>query len=156
MVNKLLKKVVDLRRILKKESYRQATPLRIMGGIATGYALSVTINGVLFSYMLWSGARVVLLSGLAAWVVVFLTAIIKGIITPSSYYRPVLKRLFLWGSAAIFFLFMPEMMWIKIQYRKHPAYIRAMEAARSDPDNKALWKKVAAEKEKMYNLHPEQ
>jgi len=141
---------IGFRGLFKKRSYRDTTFWRIAGGIAIGHTLSLTIIGILFAFMFWEGAMIMLRTSMLTWLLVSIVILIRYFRSPDRYARNALVRLSIWGLIGMIFLFTPTMTWVKIQYRAHPAYIKALEAAYADRDNDALWQKVKEEHEKTF------
>lgn len=54
---------IRMDKIFKKQSYSSTTTLKIVGSILTGFAFSCAITGLLFTLMIWSGAKSMLIAG---------------------------------------------------------------------------------------------
>ena len=54
---------IPLIEIFKKKSYENITPLKMIGVVGFGFALSAIAIGILFSLQFWPGARIQLQSG---------------------------------------------------------------------------------------------
>ena len=102
ILNKI--RIID---ILKKDSYNEISHLRIVGSVYLGWALGITIYGVLFKIMLWKGADTMLLTGISSLLVFAIVAIVKYVKTRSQFYVGVLTRIAIVGGLGLisYFLF---------------------------------------------------
>lgn len=142
---------IRLRNIFKKESYTSVSGLRILGAVGAGWALSATINGLMFKFQSWPGADSNLGVGLVGLLIVTIIGTIKYSKNKSEYYTRIFMRIAIFGGLGLILMLTPKTSWIELKYRNHPAYVDALKKAMADPDNIKLWDKVEAERQKMNN-----
>ncbi|GAO27842.1 hypothetical protein [Geofilum rubicundum] len=140
---------IRLRQVLKKDSYRDISSLRILGAVGAGLALSSTTNGIMFQFQSWPGADFILGAGLVGLSIVTTIGIIKYSKNKSDYYTRILKRTVILGGLGLILMFMPKTTWIEIKYRNQPEYVEALKNAMADPENKELWDIVERERERQ-------
>lgn len=136
---------IRLRKIFKKESYFGKTPVQILIAIGAGMAFSVLCCGILFRLQNWPGAMVQLYTGLASVGVVLLGTGVQHFVKSS----PAIKGLFIRSVILFFFGLMialpSDLMLVKVQFRNHPAYIRAFEKYQQNPQDEKLQKNLQLE-----------
>jgi len=140
-----------LRSIFKKESYTTISGLRILGAVGACWALSATVNGLMFKFQSWSGADFNLSIGLVGLLIVIIIGSIKYSKNKSDYYTRIFKRAAVFGGLGLIIMLTPNTNWIELKYRNQPAYVDALKKAMADPDNKELWDNVEVEGQKMNN-----
>lgn len=141
---------IRLRKIFKKESYKNISTLKIFGSIAAGLTLSIMIMGILFKVMHWPGASVNLIFGFTGVLIISVICIIKYLKVKSSYYTKILSRNLVFGGIAFFLIVIPEITWIEISYNDQPTMIEAYRKALADPENAVLWQDIEKERERIY------
>ena len=147
---------ISFRKIFKKSSYIGISSMRIVGAIGAGIGLSTAIIGVLFKFMSWPGAYLMLMIGLLSMSVFFAYALVKFFIDKSSFYTNLLLRTAFFGGIGVFLLLIPSYTLSEIRYGKHhPEYIEALKALESDPTNEVLQDKVTIEHNKIKRLSGE-
>jgi hypothetical protein len=146
---------IRLRNILKRESYRTISSWRIFGSVGAGFSLSTSIMGILFRFMSWPGAAIMLMMGLATTAVVFVVVLIKYLESNADFYRGIGARLLIYGLLALALFTFPRDKWVAIKFRNHPEYVNAVKAAYADPDNLVLRAKEKEETDKMFHNVPE-
>jgi hypothetical protein len=139
------------RKIFKKESYKEISTKRIVGGIGAGLALSVSAIGILFKFQSWPGASANLIMGIVGLSVVTIISLIKMQKNKDNYYSNILKRVAGFGAICIFLLVIPTKTWLGWKFPNNPEYVQAVLDAQANPDNQELWQKVDEEREKMYD-----
>ena len=140
---------IRLRKIFNKGSYEGIGSKRIVGGIFTGLALSITTIGLLFKFQSWPGASFNLGLGLIGLLIVLIVGLIKYQRIKSEYYTKIFWRIVFYGGLGLILMIIPKEAWIEIKYRNHPEYIEAVKNAWTDPNNQELWGIVDKEWEKM-------
>jgi hypothetical protein len=98
---------IPFRRVLRKESYRSLSGMRIVGAIAAGIALSQVVVGILFKLLRWPGAYEMLLIGLMSLTLVFAVAVIRYTQSKAAFYPSVLFRMTLFGSIGLLLILQP-------------------------------------------------
>ena len=83
---------IRVQNIFKKSSYKGISAKRIIGAIGTGYALSISIIGILFMLMQWPGANKILVVGMTGLIIIAITCFIKTKRDKDSYYLGILRR----------------------------------------------------------------
>lgn len=142
---------IRLRNILKKESYTVVSPIRIIGAIGTGFALSTTIFGIISKFQCWPGASSNISVGLLGLLIITIIGLIKYSKNKSEYYTRIFKRIAIFGGLGLILFLIPNTSLMEIKYRKHPDYVNAYKKASEDPKNTELWDKVEVERQKMNN-----
>jgi hypothetical protein len=142
---------IRFRKIFKKETYKEISTKRIIGGIGTGLALSVSLIGILFKFQSWPGASANLIMGIVTLSIVAIISLIKMKKSEDDYYSNILKRIAIFGAICIFLFSIPTKTWMEWKYPNNPEYVKAVLDAKSDPENQQLWDKVDEEREKMYD-----
>lgn len=140
---------IRFRHILKKESYKGISTMRIIGAIFTGLALSITLIGILFKYQLWPGATINLRVGLSGLVLMVLIGAVGYARSKAAYYTNIAWRIAVYGALGLTMLLLPTDELIEIRYRKHPEYADALKKAIAAPGNEDLWQKAEAERQRM-------
>jgi hypothetical protein len=142
---------IGFRKLFKKESYQNISSNRVVGGVATGMALSIAALGIQFKLQSWPGARVMLIFGFSSSVVITLVSLLKKSKSTDNYYPNILKRVVAFGAISIILFSIPKPTWLAWKYPNNPEYIKAVLDADKDPSNQELWDKVDLEREKMFN-----
>ena len=126
---------IRLREILKKESYKGKSALRILGAIGVGMALSMLCVGILFKLQSWAYSNTNLSAGLFFTVIALIVVMIGLIKKKDDFHKTIFKRIIIFGGLGLFLLFIPELSIVKFQFRNHPDYIKAYEIYLQNPDN---------------------
>ncbi len=142
---------IRLRKIFKKDSYKDISSLRILGAVGAGLALSMTTIGLMFKFQSWPGADLNLIAGLVGLVIVTIIGVIKYSKSKSDYYTRILKRVAIFGGLGLITFLTPRTSWVEFKYRNYPDYVNAVKNSIADPDNKELQDKADEERQKMYN-----
>lgn len=142
---------IRLRKITKKESYEGISTKRIVGGIGSGFVLSISTIGILFKFQSWPGASMQIWVGLIGLVIVSVISLIKISKGTDNYYSYILKRIAVFGSICVILTVIPTKDWLNWKYPNNPDYVNAVLDAKANPDNRELWDKVEIEREKMHN-----
>ena len=142
---------IQFRKILKKETYKEISTKRIIGGVGAGLAISVSVIGVLFKFQSFPGASANLIMGIVTLSLVSIISLIKMKKSTDNYYSNIVKRTIIIGAISIFMLAIPTKTWLECKYPNNPKYVKAVLEARSEPGNQELWNKVDKEREKMYD-----
>lgn len=140
---------IGLKSAFKKESYKGISTVRIIGSVATGIVLSITIIGILFKFQSYPGANLELINGLAGMIIVLIVTQIRYIKTRNKFYIHVFKRLLIVGGFGLILILMPNGKLIDIKYRNHPEYAKALKNVTADPFNKDFQDKLQVERQKM-------
>jgi hypothetical protein len=141
---------IKLKGIFKKDSYKEASILRIIGSVGTGIALSTILIGILFKVQKWPLANDSLMVGLLLSVPILIIVLIKVIKNRAPYYKRILLRIFVFGVVGFFFISMSDLGLVKIQFRNHPNYIKAYELYEKEPLNDSLRDNLGLEFKRTY------
>jgi hypothetical protein len=141
---------IRFRNIFKKQSYQGISALRITGAVMTGFALSITLVGLMFKIMSWPGAAVNLGVGLAGLIIAAIIGGVKYALSSATYYIRIFKRIGLYGAIGTLLFFLPKDYWITAKYRNYPEYVEAYKKATASPDNKELWQELDEERKKIH------
>ena len=145
-------KNIRLRKVFQKESYKETTTLKLLGTIFTGFTLSTTIIGILFKFLRWPGAHIMLLVGVSGLLIVISISIIKYINNKSEFYLKISKRVAIFGGIGLFLILMRPTFLVEFKYRNYPNYVNAVKKLALEPNNKHLQKIVDEERKKMDDL----
>ena len=140
---------IELKQILKKESYAGISAFRIIGSVCTGIFLASTIIGVFFKFNSFPGASNMLVFGLAGLVVVLILGLIKYQKGKSDFYKTLFKRVTPIMLAGIILMGLPKNTWLEMKYKNHPEYIEAVKNLQENPNDQALRDKLDEERRKM-------
>ncbi|WP_320018999.1 hypothetical protein [Labilibaculum manganireducens] len=139
---------IQLRQILKKESYNGKSTLKIIGAVGVGLALSILCIGILFKLQHYPFSLTILKAGMFLASIASLIVIVQLLKTKNSFYKKILNRVSIIGGISLLLLFVSDLNIVKIQYRNHPEYIKAYEAYLKNPDNEEIQKKLGIESHK--------
>ena len=120
---------------------------RVIGGAATGMALSITVIGILFKFQSYPSLLLNLTFGLVLLGIIIIAGLAGFIIEKSTYYINIFIRIIIWGGLGLTLLLLPKTALTDFKYRKHPALRDAINAAHADPNNDTLWDKVDEERD---------
>ena len=98
---------IPFRKVLKKESYRSVSWMRIIGAIAAGTALAQVVIGILFKLLRWPGAYEMLLIGLMSLAFVFAVAGVRYLGSRAAFYPPLFLRVALFGGIGLLLIMQP-------------------------------------------------
>jgi len=84
---------IKFRDILKKESYRGVSALRIIGTIVLAFQLATTVIAFLFKFMFYKGGELMLLEGIFYLLICLVVSFIRYKKSKSSNYRRYLVEL---------------------------------------------------------------
>ena len=126
---------------LKNESYKGLSTMRIVGSVLSGIIFSIALIGILFGWMMWPGASVMLLSSIAGLLIMLIVVLIKYFTKKDLFYRNMLIRIAVIGIPVLLLLADPSLAG-KIKYGNNPELIQAIQEAEADPENEELWRKV--------------
>lgn len=140
---------IPLRKIFKKESYKEVRSARTVGAVGAGMALSITTVGIMFKFQAWPGSELNLLIGVLGLVIVTIVGLIKCSKNKSEYYTRIFKRAAIFGGLGLILIITPKTSWIDFKYRNYPDYATAVKNSIADPDNAELHDKVEEEWQKM-------
>jgi hypothetical protein len=141
---------INIKTIFNSQSYQGISQLRLVGAILTGFALSIICIGILFRFQDYPNPNFILSIGIIGVLISCIVSIIKFKETKSRFYKMLLFRIAFYGILGLFILIFPKEKMVEIKYRNYPAFIQAYKNSKADPHNKELWKKVAEEREKIF------
>ena len=120
---------IRLKKIFSKSSYYGISALRIIGSIGVGWGLSIMCCGILFKMMHWPGGILFLHIGLIQIFVIAIIVLVKFSLSKSDFYKTILLRFAIIGGLGLLFFFTTDLglSIARIQYKNHPAYIKAYE-----------------------------
>jgi hypothetical protein len=150
---------IPLKKIFKTESYTADTSekrdYRILISVFLGVSLSLLLTGLLFYFMFWPSAFLMMSVGIVSLIPMLIISIIRFSQTKSKFYIRIFIRVAIIGIMALFFRLMPNTTWLEIKYRNHPGYIEAMKNLWEDPNNIELGIELQKEEDKMYGYEYE-
>jgi hypothetical protein len=122
---------IRLRHVFKKQAYENVTAGKIVIAVLVGIALSIVCVGVLFKILILpGGAEMVMLGVVSIFFLSIIVAFIKSIDRKFILIRAGILVVF-----GVIILFISELSIIKLQYRNHPAYVKAYIKYKEDPQN---------------------
>lgn len=140
---------IRLKEILKKDSYKNLSGLRIFGTILVGMSFSFITMGFMFKLQGYPYAYIILENGLISIAIAFIVGLFKFLKSKSRFYTNILIRITIIGLFGLAVLYTPRERILEIRHRNHPEYVEAVKKAWADPENMELWKKVEEESLKM-------
>jgi len=140
---------IPLKKIFKKESFTGINTIKVILAIGFGIGLSNTCVGILYKIQHWTGARILIISGITVIIIILLIGLISINKTKGPFIRGIIKRSIIIGGFGFLLLFISDYSIIKIQYRNHPLYIKAYEDLKSDPNNPDYKKNLIKEQERI-------
>lgn len=140
---------IPLKSIFKKQSYKGINKRRLIGAVLVGFALSITVVGLLFAFMAWPGVSTTLLPGLVGLLIAVVVVLIKYQKTRANFYTKIIKRMVILGGLGLLFVVFPVNFWMELKYRNYPEYLEAFYKYRADPYNQELQDKLEVEREKI-------
>lgn len=133
---------IRLRNIFKKQSYSGLSALRIIGGIAVGFVLSIVVIGLMFRIMVWEGSTIMLIVSIVPVSILTVIALIKFARKKDTFYIGILKRVVPYTALAVLFLLTPASLPTQIRHRDNPEYVNALKALDENPQDKEAQRKV--------------
>ncbi|MBF8150947.1 hypothetical protein ITJ86_13630 [Winogradskyella sp. F6397] len=129
---------IRFRNLLKKESYKGISTLRLIGTIGTGFVLSIISISILFKFQRWPYSSINLLIGLVSIVPIIGVVIIKYSQHKNKMYSALLVRLSIIFAMGLLLYFTKSETILEMTYRDFPEYIDAVKNEMKDPDNLEL------------------
>lgn len=139
---------IGFRQIFKKASYKNISQLKIIGAVGTGISLSLTLIGILFKTMFWTGSYIILVFGILSLSIISIILLVKHINQKSNYSTKILIRSMLFGLIALGLLIIDNSKLVEIRHRNEPAYRDALINTIKYPDNVEYQKKFEEENQK--------
>lgn len=133
---------IRLRNIFKKQSYSGLSALRIIGGIAVGFVLSIVVIGLMFRIMVWEGSTIMLIVSIVPVSILTVIALIKFFHKKDTFYIGILKRVVPYTALAALFLLSPASLPTQIRHRDNPEYVNALKALDENPQDEEAQRKI--------------
>ena len=114
---------IRFRNILKKESFKGISTLRILGVIFTGFTLSSTLIYCLFKFQRWPYGNEGLLISIYGLLIIIVVALIKYLTTKDKFYSTLLIRLFIIGVVSVSLYSISHEKLLEIKHKDAPEYI---------------------------------
>jgi hypothetical protein len=140
---------IRLKNIFKKESYKDISTLRILGSIAAGFCIAISLNGVLFKIMFWPGSYILQINGILFLIVITIIGLIKYSKDKSPFYSKLFKRTITISIVGIFLFLLPSEKLVDLKYPNNPKYVKALKDSWANPNNIEYQKKYQEEREKF-------
>jgi hypothetical protein len=129
---------IPLKNIFKKSSYHSLTARRIIGTILLGIGFSAICMGTLFKLLNWPQANLNIIAGLVIIFIALVFSLIQFAKTKNDFYKGIFKRISIIAGFGLIMAITPTITLIKIQFRNHPAYIKAFENYLNNPNSEDL------------------
>lgn len=142
---------IPLKACLKPNAFTNINPLRIIGSLVTGFALSTILIGLLFLFQSLPGSDIMIHVGVLPLTGILIISIIKYSKTKSKYYSGIILRISLVAILVLPSITFREAIFIDFKYRDYPDYIEALKEYQNDPLDEELSERVDIEREKMKN-----
>src|SRR5690606_32351133 len=107
-------------KVFRKDSYDNIKPTRIIGAIMAGVSLNVSIIGIIFRFLSYPGASIILIIGLISTSIVAIVSISKIRKNSDRFYLNILKRIAVFGTLCFILVVMPYETWLRINHPKNP------------------------------------
>lgn len=144
---------ISLRQALKKQAYSGISPNRLLGSIATGFALSLLLTGILFKLQFWPGANTNIAIGLFSILCILIVGIARFSASAADYYKMISRRILILSLVGIGLWIVPSRVLFGFFHRDHPAYVDAVIKSWENPGDADLQKEVEHEYEMMNAGH---
>lgn len=138
---------IRLRHTFKKSSWKGISTLRILSAIFSGFAISSSLIGLLYYFLFWPGAKVMLLSGLFFMGITLIVGSIKN--NKTIFYKRILTRIIVFTAVTFIFYLIPKERLLEFKYRNHPSYVEAMKNVWKNPYDIEARKQLDEEKMKL-------
>ena len=116
---------VRLRDVFKKAAYKDTNMFKIVIAFLAGLGLSIICVGSLFKLLHFRGANEMLIVGLCTILAIAVVILVFIMRKDKVYSKYILVRAWMIGGIGVVLLLFAELDLVKIQYRNHPAYIKA-------------------------------
>lgn len=116
---------IRLRDIFKKAAYKDTNMFKIVIAFLAGLGLSIICVGSLFKLLHFRGANEMLIAGLCTILAIAVVILVFIMRKDKVYSKYILIRVWMIGGIGVVLLLFAELDLVKIQYRNHPAYIKA-------------------------------
>ena len=140
---------ISLRKIFKKESYKEIKTIRIIGTIVIGVFLFNAVIGTLFKIVSWPGFEIMILVGGLGLLIIGPVVFIKQLNSKSVLNTIILTRICILAVVVAILYALPNYSIKTIKYRNYPAYVKTLKALEKDPGNKVLREKANEEYHKI-------
>ncbi|WP_426429566.1 hypothetical protein ACPX19_08460 [Winogradskyella sp. HB-48] len=140
---------IRFRDILKKESYKGISALRILLTFFTGLILSMLIIYMLFKFQRWPYGQYGLMISLILLAFIGLIVLVKYFISKNKFYSNYLIRLLTFGIYGLLLFFISSENLLELKYKNFPDYIEAEKKLMKDPQNRQLQIRANKERQKM-------
>lgn len=137
---------IRLRRLFKRDSYKETTVLRILWSLGVGQVLAALCLGLLFRMNDYPGSGPMLTIGLLTSAIVLPLAVFRYSKTKSAFFKRVIIRMTIWGVLGLIFLPISSLSIQKLQYRNHPQYIEMLNELDENPEDESLRKRAEQER----------
>jgi len=140
---------IELKKSLKKDSYKEVPNSLITISKATGIGLSFVCVGILFKLNHWGSSSMIFLVGLGIILLISAVTMIGWIKSKNETYKRILSRTLIIGGFGLIMVMIPSLTITKVQFRNHPDYIKVYEAYLQDQDNEEIREKLDIEFNKV-------
>ena len=104
----------------------------------SGYSMAIIALGILFYQLIWPGHRSMIIAGSTSCII-SLGALLYMLKDLRKVDRKILlPRLVTWTLLGGYFLFTPQINWVKMKYNDHPSVIESFENMQNNPKNDSL------------------
>jgi len=131
---------IHIKNLFKKESFRDISALRLVGTILLGCVFAIFCMGCLFKIQHWPGAMALPYIAFILAIIPLVLILLKYFKTKNIFYLNTLKRFVIISCFSLIFFTIPELTFIKIEFRNHPGYIKAFEEYQKKPFDKETHK----------------
>jgi hypothetical protein len=132
---------IRLRDVFKKAAYKDTNMFKIVIAFFAGLGLSIICVGSLFKLLHFRGANEMLIVGLCAILAIAVVILVFIMRKDKVYSKYILIRVWMIGGIGVVLLLFAELDLVKIQYRNHPAYIKAYTEYLRHPESKEVLRK---------------
>jgi hypothetical protein len=143
---------IPIRKVFKRESYKGISFLKGFGSAATGITLSIVLVGIMFKFLLYPGASVMLSVGLISSSFILSITLYKFLADiRAKFYRQMMVRMLVFIAFGSILFFTSGTSLVGFFYKDYPEYVKAYEEAAANPDDIELQKRLDEEFQKVAN-----
>ena len=115
---------IRLRKVFSKDSYKNSTAIKIIGGVTTGFIISIFLFSILFGFTLWPGFEVMIIASLTVAIIPLIITFTAIIVSKDKFYRKrIISHLAISSFILIVFNLMSDKDRVKYLFRDSPELI---------------------------------
>lgn len=140
---------VPLKAVFIKQSYSEINGVEILLAFLGGYISSVVLVGILFKFLYLPGATIMLTVSVIPVCIIAIISLIRFFTTKKRNYLGIFVRTCVVGAIGLTLMILPSGSIMEFKHRDNPAFIKALNDSRDNPQDEELRKKYNEELEKL-------